>query len=556
MEWGDAIEELNLNDNVQLGDVCPEGIATNEYLLTRMISTLTTLSLRNTGAKTICHDWREMHLSNLNRIDLSDNLITNLTFLDLNFTGNQFIYVNLMGNNVTQLAFDREGYKHFLSNREEYCESEGQPRSIVTLSSKLHCDCNTQWAAYALQECSPNSHLIDAHCDSGTPLSNVPLDDLVCAASPEECVVPPPCRCDWLERIEDPARVLRVSCEHAEFTSVPVLNTTTNVVWDLRLAHNNISEVHLANLPPNLLGLDLRYNYVPRLGVDTLKFLLKDERRVHLSGNPFICDCTTEPALRLMLSYKSKIVDFHNVTCQDGSPLFPPNDCESKENIAPLLGGLTALLMTVVLLGACLARPVWRAQVMVILRGLGWVSRLAEHSEDRPYDAFISFSHHDVLIAEEIVQRLESGERPYRMCLHSRDWVPGGWIPELIAASVQNSRRTIAVLSENFLQSTWARAEFREAHAEAIRSLEPRLVVVLLADPKSLEMDDELRRYLAVNTYLRWGDPWFWQKLRAALPAPRTTTSAVPASLALQSLPPVSAPLLAQQAHALEAIDN
>ena len=57
---------------------------------------------------------------------------------------------------------------------------------------------------------------------------------------------------------------------------------------------------------------------------------------------------------------------------------------------------------------------------------------------------------------------LESNQ--YKCCIHSRDWSPGRPIPDQIFESVDSSRRTIIVLSRNYLNSVWSNLEFRSAH--------------------------------------------------------------------------------------------
>ena len=50
-----------------------------------------------------------------------------------------------------------------------------------------------------------------------------------------------------------------------------------------------------------------------------------------------------------------------------------------------------------------------------------------------------------------------------RCCIHGRDWKVGEQIPDQILTSVEDSRRTMIVLSPSFLAASWTRLEFRAA---------------------------------------------------------------------------------------------
>ena len=81
------------------------------------------------------------------------------------------------------------------------------------------------------------------------------------------------------------------------------------------------------------------------------------------------------------------------------------------------------------------------------------------------FDAFVSYAHADFKwVCDELVPRLENRERPFRLCVHERDFLGGADVVENIIASIETSRRTLVVLSNAYIQSEWCRFEFKQAH--------------------------------------------------------------------------------------------
>jgi protein toll len=104
-------------------------------------------------------------------------------------------------------------------------------------------------------------------------------------------------------------------------------------------------------------------------------------------------------------------------------------------------------------------------------------------------------------------------------CLHYRDWLAGQWIPDQIQQSVARSKRTLIILSDHFLESLWGQLEFRTAYQQVMQDRKMRLIIIVIGDlPSKDKMDHDLSSYLSLNTFLKWGDPWFWDRLRYALP--------------------------------------
>ena len=107
----------------------------------------------------------------------------------------------------------------------------------------------------------------------------------------------------------------------------------------------------------------------------------------------------------------------------------------------------------------------------------------------------------------------------YRLCIHERDWLPGNLISWNIVNSVQNSKRTILILSESFIRSIWFQVEFHTAYYQMLEDKMDRLIVIVRGNlPPKDELDKDLNFLLTTKTYLVWGEKWFWEKLYYAMP--------------------------------------
>ncbi|KAJ8926647.1 hypothetical protein NQ314_020968 [Rhamnusium bicolor] len=142
-----------------------------------------------------------------------------------------------------------------------------------------------------------------------------------------------------------------------------------------------------------------------------------------------------------------------------------------------------------------------------------------QQDKDRLFDAYVSYSVKDeAFVSQVLAPGLESGDPGYRLCLHYRDFNVSAYVADTIIEAVESSRRTIIVLSKNFLHNEWCRFEFKSALHEVLKDRRRRLIFVVTGELPQRDLDPDLRLYLKTNTVIEWGDRQFWQKLQFAMP--------------------------------------
>ncbi|KAG5334657.1 TOLL protein, partial [Acromyrmex heyeri] len=510
------------------------------------------LYLANNNISKIFSDWILSDLG-LRKLDLKYNNISLITTEDLQFVSRD-IEVDLTHNKIEHI---------FLRSAEQIVsyQEDAHDAKILVNDNPLHCDCGLyDFLRYIEGKMHPNVpnyfQIIPGNlsCQSPKDLENEPVinlksESLTCIVENSN-VCPEKCTC--LVRPEGSAFIF--DCSNKNLSSMPSdikrpdssfqfeLNFSGNQlthmpnlkamglepVKKLILSHNNIDEISLDGLSSTIQVLELHNNNISRIHPDVLEFLKQSMNltRLTLHENPWECDCNakdfrnfiqtnlvTMPDL-LKVKCPGKNTSVSEMTVTDFCPLYTTR----------IIGISVAISFIGFLIGFFgLLYYKYQRQIKVWLfvhQWCLWFVTEEELDKEKVYDAFVSYSHKDHdFVVDELVSKLENSPMSFKLCLHYRDWVAGEWIPANIASSVENSRRTIVVLSPNFLESVWGRMEFRAAHSQALSEGRARVILILYGDIGPTDnLDPELKAYISMNTYVKWGDPWFWDKLRYALP--------------------------------------
>ncbi|XP_069596791.1 toll-like receptor 13 [Ranitomeya imitator] len=319
----------------------------------------------------------------------------------------------------------------------------------------------------------------------------------------------------------------------SDFNSTLELIKKCNKVRSLHLDNNEIT-----NLPEDMFAsfnflenLSLRGNKLKNISEKLMK-PLTNLRNLDLFMNPLLCSCdnywfqnwsefSTQVQIPFLQSYSCLGQVAHDFNFLSLDLSFCRTDMSVlffSVSFAFTLLFLTTSLLTVKLKWSMLYF------YHLLKAWLSWRSQKKKRLYT--YDAYISYCSNDEdWVINELLHHLESqGRRKYKLCFKPRDFMPGSYHIDNIQDAINNSRKTLCIVSRNYLESEWCKIEAEMACSRVFYEKEDVLLVVFLEEIADFRLSayHKLRKLIKQNTYINWpedpkGDEFFWFKLRKAL---------------------------------------
>uniref|UniRef100_W5LSD7 Toll-like receptor 21 n=1 Tax=Astyanax mexicanus TaxID=7994 RepID=W5LSD7_ASTMX len=331
---------------------------------------------------------------------------------------------------------------------------------------------------------------------------------------------------------------------------VGVTKLTPGIFKDLRkLETLQVENMGIESFSKEVFGnltalrvLHLNRNAIQTLDVDVLKNLT-NLQYLDVRSSPLSCNCLNRDIQNWTKNnHRVQLVDLYSLTCWDqkGSNFynFDTNVCYYKEELY-LFASTCSITIILTLIPLLYVKLYWKCKYgYYIFRswfGEQW-RRLREQEEKCIYDAFVSYNSADEnWVMEQLLPNLEGNGSSYRLCLHHRDFEPGRNIVDNIVAAVYNSRKTVCIISQNYLRSEWCSLEIQLASYRLFHEMQDVLLLVFLESipERKLSTYHRMRKVMLKKTYLQWPGPdctdpakaqgLFWKQLKKALRSSSST---------------------------------
>lgn len=320
-------------------------------------------------------------------------------------------------------------------------------------------------------------------------------------------------------------------------------NSTTNL-QTLLLARNQISNFTASTFDGlrHLQKLEIHHNKLKVIEEESFRPFLNSLQSLSISDNPWLCDCQLEWFRKWINDTRAVIPDLGKTECDNprGTALLDywpsPYDCDGKlrPRVYYIIGGSVLLVLLLLML-------LWRCRWSIrycVLRGRArqryrrrdGYNLIPGSNSSYESDVFISYSSRDEEWVNETLRPQLVGEEGdperFNVSVHDESFVAGETIADNIIETIGRSRKTLCVISKNYLNSNWCKYEHEVAMFKHLG--EKKCLILIRLDDVSdndVKQHDRIHQVMRQETYLKWpGDrapqmekKVFWEKLREAV---------------------------------------
>ncbi|XP_017826113.2 toll-like receptor 10 [Callithrix jacchus] len=334
-----------------------------------------------------------------------------------------------------------------------------------------------------------------------------------------------------------PKSIQILDLNNNQIQTVPKEAIHLMALQELNIAFNFLTDLPGCSHFSRLSVLNIEMNLILSPSLDFFQSC-QEVKTLNAGRNPFWCTCELKHFIRLETYSEGMMVGWSDsYICE-----YPLNlrGTRLKDVHLPELSCNTALLIvTIVLimlvLGLVVAFCCLHFDLPWYLRMLGqctqtWhrVRKTAQEQLKRnvQFHTFIAYSEHDSLwVKNELIPNLEKEDGSILICLYERNFDPGKSVSENIVSFMEESYKSIFVLSPNFVQSEWCHYELYFAHHNLFHENSDHIILILLEPIPFYCIPTryhKLKALLEKKAYLEWPKDrrkcrLFWANLRAAL---------------------------------------
>ncbi|CAI9719063.1 toll-like receptor 13 [Octopus vulgaris] len=328
---------------------------------------------------------------------------------------------------------------------------------------------------------------------------------------------------------------------NGQVRNVPDAICNMNKLRELTISYTDVSKWNKVNCSAMtvLRKLELKDNKIIYVNPKLFSHLLfsNEKLKIDLSNNPFVCDCKTLWFRDWSQRNAGRLKNYKIYRC------FSPNSlghihlrnfslswdyCKdiSKPSTIAVAGVIVAVLSVMFVFTAILSYiKRWSIRLCIyqsLVRKRKY-NALVNNGQYK-YDAFICYCSTDVnWVLNKLLPIIEE-ENHFNLCLHDRDFLVGNDIVDNIVDSMQQSRKVVLVLSNDFAQSSWCQFEASIAQQKILEEHYDIIIPVLLNEIPSNLQTNRLGILLKQKTYLEWPNDeqyegMFWERFIGRLNA-------------------------------------